>query len=78
MGWFDNGLRHERIKLISVSHSMAIMSLKTHIIQWRKLKKNHRKMFSQTNYREQDSTKNHMILAKTNLVSKYTLTVQKL
>ena len=35
-------------------------------------------MFSQTNYEEQDSTKNHMILAKTNLVSKYTLTVQKL
>ena len=59
MDWFlyDNGLRHERIKLISVSHSMAIMSLKTHIIQWRKLKKNHRKMFSQTNYREHDSTK---------------------
>ena len=44
--------------LISVSHSMAIMSLQTHIIHWRKLKKIHRKMFSQTNYMKQDSTKN--------------------
>ena len=35
-------------------------------------------MFSQTNYMEQDSTKNHMTLAKTNRISKYMLSVQKL
>ena len=34
--------------LISVPHSMTIMSLQTHI-RWRKLKKICRKMFSQTN-----------------------------
>ena len=41
-------------------------------------KKNDRKMFSQTNNMEQDSTKHHLTLAKTNRVSKYTLSVQKL
>ena len=35
-------------------------------------------MFFQKNYVEQDSTKNHLALAKTNRVSKYTLSVQKL
>ena len=35
-------------------------------------------MFSQANYMEQDSTKNHLTLAKTNRVSKYTFSVQKL
>ena len=34
-------------------------------------------MFSPTNYMEQDSTKNHMTLGKTNDVSKYTLSVTK-
>ena len=33
-------------------------------------KKTHRKMFSQTNYMEQDPTKSHMALGKTNCVSK--------
>ena len=49
--------------LISVSYSMAILSLQTNTIHWRKLKKSkkkNKKMFSQTNYMEQDSTKNHM------------------
>ena len=54
--------------LISVSHSMDIMLLQTHIIHWRKLKKTHRKMFSQTTYIEQNSTNNHLALAKTNRV----------
>ena len=36
-------------------------------------------MFSQTNYIKQDSTNNHLHLAKTNRMnSKYTLSVQKL
>ena len=52
---------------------MAIMSLQTHIIHWRKLKKSHKKMFSQSNYMKKDSGKNHLALAKTNRVSKYTL-----
>ena len=43
--------------LISVWHSMAILSLQTHIINWRKLKKNCRKIYSQKNYMEQNSTK---------------------
>ena len=34
-------------------------------------------MYSQTNYMEQDSTKNHLALAKTNPVSKYMLSVLK-
>ena len=34
-------------------------------------------MFSQTNYTEQDSTKTKLALAKTNSLSKYTLSVQK-
>ena len=46
------------------SHSMTIMSLQTHIIHWRKLEKTHREMFSQTNYMEEYSTKNHLALAK--------------
>ena len=36
--------------LISVSHSLAILLLQTHI--------SHREMYSQTNYIEQDCTKN--------------------
>ena len=35
-------------------------------------------MFSQTSYMKQDSTKNNLALTKTNRVSKYTLSVQKL
>ena len=35
-------------------------------------------MFSQTTYMEQDSTNNHLALAKFNRVSKYTLSVQRL
>ena len=35
-------------------------------------------MFSQTTYMEQDSTNNHLALAKFNRVSKYTLSVQGL
>ena len=35
-------------------------------------------MFSQTIYMEQVSTKNHLTLAKTNRVSQYTLSIQKL
>ena len=35
-------------------------------------------MFSQTTYMEQDSTNNHLALAKTYCVSKYKLFVQKL
>ena len=34
-------------------------------------------MFSQTNYTKQDSDKNHLALAKTNHVFKYTLSAQK-
>ena len=34
-------------------------------------------MFFQTNYMKQDSTKDHLALAKTNRVSKYILSVQK-
>ena len=64
--------------LISIPHVMAIMSLQTHIIHWRKLKKTARKMLSQTNYTEQDSTKNHVTLTKTNRVSKHTLSMQRL
>ena len=46
------------------SHSMTIMSLQSHIIHWRKLEKTHREMFSQTNYIEEYSAKNHLALAK--------------
>ena len=35
-------------------------------------------MFSQTTYREQDSINDHLALVKTNLVSKYTLSEEKL
>ena len=35
-------------------------------------------MFSETNYMEQDSPKNRLALVKTNRVSKYILSVQKL
>ena len=64
---------------------MAIMSLQTHIIHWRKLEKTHREMFSRTNYMEEDCTKIHVALtkilqnfpalAKANHISKYTLFV---
>ena len=57
---------------------MVILSLQTHIIHWRKLKINDRKMYSQTNNMEQDSTKYHLSLTKTIRVSKYTLSVLKL
>ena len=59
--------------LISVSHSMATLSLQTHIIHWRMSKK----LIGKCNYMEQDSTKNHLVLAKTGRVSKYTLSVLK-
>ena len=62
--------------LIIVTHNIAIMLLQTHIIHWKKLI--HRKMFSETNYMEQDFTKNSLGLVKTNRVSKYMLSVQKL
>ena len=35
-------------------------------------------MFSETNYMEQDSTKNRLALVKTNRVSKYMHSMQKL
>ena len=57
------------------SHSMAIMSLQIHIIHWIKLEKSHREMFPQTKCMEEDSTKNHLALAKANRISKYTLFV---
>ena len=63
--------------LISFSHSIAIMSLQTHIIHWRKLKKFIGKRFPKRLY-ETRFYKNHLALAKTNHVSKYTLSVQKL
>ena len=43
---------------------MAKMSLQSRIIHWRKLEKTHRELFSQTNYMEEDSTKNHLASAK--------------
>ena len=43
-----------------------------------KNKKTLRKMFSGTNYMEQDSSKNRSALVKTNRVSKFVLSVQKL
>ena len=43
-----------------------------------KNKKTLRKMFSETNFMEQDSSKNRLALVKTNRVSKYMLSVQKL
>ena len=64
---------------------MTIMSLQTHIIHWRELDKTHGEMFSQTNYMEEDSTKNHLALdkilqknkalTKANRISKYTFFV---
>ena len=63
---------------VSVSHSVAILSLQTHIIHWKKFKKINRKMYSQINYIKQDSTKSHPTVSKTNRVSKYTLSVLKL
>ena len=57
---------------------MAIMLLQIHIIYWRKLKKTRRKMFCQTKHMEQDFAKTHLALTKTNCLSKYTLSVQKL
>ena len=41
-------------------------------------KKANRKMFSQTNYLEEDSAINHLTFGKTNRVCKYTFSVQKL
>ena len=37
-----------------------------------------RKMFSETNFMEHDSSKNRLALVKTNRVSKYMLSAQKL
>ena len=59
--------------LIIVTHNMAI----THIIHWEK-NKTRRKIFSETNYMVQDSSKNRLALVKTNRVSKFMLSVQKL
>ena len=59
--------------LIIVTHNMAI----THIIHWEK-NKTLRKIFSETNYMVQDSSKNRLALVKTNRVSKFMLSVQKL
>ena len=50
--------------VISVLDSMAIMLLQTHIIHWRKLKNTDWKIYSQTNYREQDSSKKSSNLGK--------------
>ena len=57
------------------SHTVAIMSLKTHIIHWRKLENTHREMFSRTNHMEEYSTKNHLASTKANHISKCTLFV---
>ena len=43
-----------------------------------KNKKTFRKMFSETNYMEQDSSKNRLASMKISRVSKYMLSVQKL
>ena len=51
--------------LIIVTHNMAI----THIIHWKETKKFPRKMFSEANFMEQDSSKNRLALVKTNRVS---------
>ena len=59
--------------LIIVTHKMAI----AYIIHWEK-KKTHWKTFSETNYMEEDSSKNRLALVKTNSVSKYIFSVQKL
>ena len=59
--------------LITVTHNMAI----THI-HCKKIKKTLWKMFSETNYMEQKSSKNCLALVKTNHVSKFMLSVQKL
>ena len=58
---------------IIVTHKMAI----THIIQWKKIQKL-RKMFSEINFMEQDSSKNRLALVKANRVSKCMLSAQKL
>ena len=60
--------------LIIVTHNMAI----THIIHWKKVKKTLRKMFSKTNFMEQDSSKNRLALVKTNCVSKHMLSAKKI
>ena len=60
--------------LIIVTHNMAI----THIIHWKTIKKTLQKMFSENNFMEQDSSKNRLALVKTNRVSKYMLSAQKL
>ena len=63
--------------LIIVMHNMAIMSLQTHI-HWEKNLKIHRQMFSESNYMKRGSTKDRLALVKTDCVSKYMLSVQKL
>ena len=52
--------------LIIVTHNIAI----THIVHLEKNKKILRKMFSEINFMEQDSSKNRLALVKTNRVSK--------
>ena len=47
-------------------------------MHWKKIKETLRKMFSETSYMEQDSSKNCLASVKTNRVSKYMLSVQKL
>ena len=49
----------------------------THIIQWKKIQKL-RKMFSEINFMEQDSSKNRLASVKANRVSKCMLSAQKL
>ena len=56
-------------------HGYNVVTNASHLLE--KIKKTDRKMFSQTNYMEQDSTKNYLTLAKTNQISKYTLSLRK-
>ena len=64
--------------LISVWHSMAILSLQTHIINWRKLKKIVGKYILKKITWNKILQKNHLALANTNRVSRYTFSVLKL
>ena len=59
---------------ITVTHNMAI----THNHSLEKNKKTLQKMFSETKCMEQESSKNRPALVKTNCVSIFMLSVQKL
>ena len=59
---------------ITVTHNMAI----THNHSLEKNKKTLQKMFSETKHMEQGSSKNRPALVKTNCVSIFMLSVQKL